>query len=124
MLDQHQRAGLNWHPLRDVGRSGNYALSVLGLDAKGGLRYLMACGHQSIQGHATCERGCGEAPNWRMPYVQHEDWMIAAKRMDRYGVQEAEDLTRLPKRLRPGIDEMRMPILFHRENVVDPRRVA
>ncbi len=127
MLKPSQVAGLNWHPLRDVGTRGpNYALSVLGLQ-EGRVIYLMACGHESVPGHSRCKHDCGrDPPNYRMPYVQHEDYRIAAKRMDRYGVQEAEDLSRLPKRLRPELYENRMPRMgpFIRENPVPVRRIA
>lgn len=129
MLTHQQVAETRWHPLRDVGtRGSNYALSVLGtvqVKRKRKIVYLMACGHESTPNRARCKYGCGrDPPNYRMPYVKHEDWAIAAKRMDRYGVKMADDLTRLPTRLRPPIDEARMPILFHRENTIDPRRIA
>ncbi len=125
MLTPRQLEGLSWHPLRDVGRRGpNYALSTLGLQ-EGAIVYLMACGHESVPGHTRCKHDCGrDPPNYRMPYVQHEDWRIAAKTMDRYGVEKAEDLSRLPSRMRPDMTEARMPILFHRENTIDPRRIA
>lgn len=83
MYTHEQIDELNWHPLRDVGRSGNYALSTLGMDSLGRTRYLMACGHQSTPGHSRCERGCLEAPNYRRPYVFHEDWKLAAKYFER-----------------------------------------
>ncbi len=103
-----------------MGRSENYALSVLGLDAKGQVRYLMACGHQSIPGHARCERACRTAPNYRQPYVLHEDWRAAAKRMERHGVKTAEDLSRLPKEDQPPGGRL----FFYRENPLTPRRIA
>lgn len=120
MLKPAQLADLSWHPLRDVGRSPNYALSLLGQDADGHLRYLMACGHQSVPSHAICERGCPEAPNYRQPYVHHEDWRLAAKRMDRYGVEDVDTLDRLPKDLQPPGGRL----WFYRENEVRPRQVA
>ena len=70
MLTREELARLNWHPLRDVQRGGrpeNYALSSDGYDAKGGLRYLMACGHRSVPRLTVCERGCLSAPAWEQP---------------------------------------------------------
>ncbi len=74
MYTAEQASALSWHPLRDKGRSGNYALHTQGPDCKGQIRYLMACGHQSVPGHSRCERGCMDAPDYRTPYVYHEDW--------------------------------------------------
>ena len=121
MLRQHQVADLSWHPLRDVGRRGpNYALSVLG-HQEGGIVYLMACGHESVPNHARCRHDCGrDPPNWRAPYVLHEDWRAAAKRMDRYGIRGAEDFDRLPRDLRPPGGRF----WFYRENEIAPRTVA
>lgn len=79
MYTAEQIRELSWHPLRDIGRGGNYALHVLGYDIKGHVRYLMACGHRSVSGHSRCERGCVDAPNYRAPYVYHEDWDVRIK---------------------------------------------
>lgn len=70
MLTRAETARLNWHPLRDVQRGGrpeNYALTSEGYDAKGGLRYAMACGHRSLPSVTVCERGCKTAPAWQQP---------------------------------------------------------
>ncbi len=83
MYTSEQIEGLSWHPLRDVGRGGNYALSTLGRDPGGRVRYLMACGHRSVAFHTRCERGCMEAPNYRTPYVYHEDFKLHQKYYDR-----------------------------------------
>ncbi len=79
MYTREQIADLSWHPLRDQGRSGNYALHTLGYDPKGHVRYLMACGHISVPGHSRCERGCDTAPNYHAPYVYHDDWDVRIK---------------------------------------------
>jgi len=70
MLTPEEVRRLNWHPLRDTqrgGRPGNYAIASSGYDAKGGLRYFMACGHRSVPRLTVCERGCRTAPAWEQP---------------------------------------------------------
>lgn len=76
MLFPAELAKVNWHPLRVLGRTDNYALGHLGVvkgvervrrgsmtgSFGGPVIYQMACGHSSLPGHAVCERGCLKAP--------------------------------------------------------------
>jgi hypothetical protein len=96
VLKPRHLADLSWHPLKDVGRSDNYALSVWGY-AQGRLHYLMACGHRSVPGHAVCERGCLRAPNFRTPHTP-APWLDQhAKFMARHKVQTFEDGYRIAR---------------------------
>lgn len=94
MLTPEETARLNWHPLRDVQRGGrpeNYALSSSGYDAKGGLRYLMACGHRSVPRLTVCERGCLTAPAWQQPLKVNQTLRALEAFSHRY------DPSRLPR---------------------------
>ena len=83
---------MNWHPLQTPDRVENYALSTE-RPTGGPLRYLMACGHRSVPGHAFCERGCQEAPLYRQPYVFHREWGGIARFVERHRLLEAGPLT-------------------------------
>jgi hypothetical protein len=52
-------------------------------DARGGLFYLMACGHYSLPGHAICERGCLTAPTYKPPFTYHPEWTPWLRRAER-----------------------------------------
>jgi len=94
MLTPDEVSRLNWHPLRDIqsrGRPENYALASHGYDAKGGLRYLMACGHRSLPRLTICERGCRTAPAWRQPLRRNERLQALVNFTERY------DADRLPR---------------------------
>ena len=87
MLTPAETARLNWNPLRDIqkgGRPENYALSSEGYDAKGGLRYMMACGHRSLPGITICERGCKTAPAWTQPLTLNANLMALERFNQRY----------------------------------------
>ena len=118
MLTPGETAKLNWNPLVDVGRGSNVALTSLGYDAKGGLRYLMGCGHRSIPRLTVCERGCKTCPNWKQPLTLNTR-LQALERFSR-----RHDPERLPRQRVRALQARASVLGRERGYGFVPRRVA
>ena len=121
MLTPDEVRRLNWHPGRDVQRGGrpeNYALSHLGYDAKGGLRYLMACGHRSVPRLTVCERGCLTAPAWQQPLKRNTTLQALSDFASRY------DPSKLPTSRREALWARARALGAERGYAFAPRQVA
>ena len=98
MLTPEELSRLNWHPLRDTqhgGRPENYAIASSGYDAKGGLRYFMACGHRSVPRLTVCERGCRTAPAWEQPLKRNNALQALSDFAMRYNPEKLPESRRI-----------------------------
>src|SRR3990172_5170951 len=121
MLTPEEVRSLNWHPLRDTQRGGrpeNYALSSSGYDAKGGLRYFMACGHRSVPRLTVCERGCRTAPAWEQPLKRNTTLQALSDFATRY------DPSKMPTSRREALWARARALGAERGYAFAPRQVA